>query len=100
VVAGSSTRREYRFRPLMNMVDQREIRHPSFTEKQEAFVEFVLAQYVRDGVDELALQKLSAVLKLMYHDAIDDAVRDLGAIQEIQGAFTGFQQYLYEAGSA
>ena len=66
------------------------------TEKQEAFLDFVLSQYVQVGVDELDLTKLTPLLQLMYHGAIADAVADLGQPEEIRGVFSGFQKYLYE----
>jgi type I restriction enzyme R subunit len=69
--------------------------HTSYTDKQEAFLDFVLSQYVAEGVDELASAKLSALLRLMYHNAIQDAVVDLGRPEQIREVFTGFQQYLY-----
>ena len=47
------------------------------------------------GVDELAPEKLSPLLKLKYNNAIADAVADLGAAAEIGRMFTDFQQYLY-----
>ena len=50
-----------------------------FSRKQEAFLDFVLAQYVKVGVDELAQEKLSPLLKIKYHNAIADAVADLGS---------------------
>jgi type I restriction enzyme R subunit len=74
---------------------RREI-HTSFSEKQEAFLTFVLSQYVREGVDELATEKLAQLLKLAYHNAIADAVDALGQPDEIRDAFSGFQRYLYE----
>ena len=49
-----------------------------FNRKQQAFLDFVLAQYVKVGVEELAQEKLSPLLKLKYHNAIADAVADLG----------------------
>lgn len=66
-----------------------------FSSKQQAFLDFVLAQYVKVGVDELAQEKLSPLLKLKYNNAIADAVADLGSPEEIGRVFTGFQQYLY-----
>jgi type I restriction enzyme, R subunit len=66
-----------------------------FNYKQQAFLDFVLAQYVKVGVDELAPEKLSPLLKLKYHNAIADAVADLGAAEQIGRMFTDFQQYLY-----
>ncbi|MDH4343702.1 MAG: DEAD/DEAH box helicase family protein [Nitrospira sp.] len=67
-----------------------------FTGKHQAFLDFVLAQYVRVGVDELAQDKLSPLLKLKYHNAIADAVADLGKPEEIANIFAGFQKYLYQ----
>ncbi|MCC6141900.1 MAG: DEAD/DEAH box helicase family protein [Nitrospira sp.] len=67
-----------------------------FTGKQQAFLEFVLAQYVSVGVEELAQDKLSPLLKLRYHNAIADAVADLGKPEEIGRVFSGFQKYLYQ----
>jgi type I restriction enzyme R subunit len=68
-----------------------------FNRKQQAFLDFVLAQYVKVGVEELAQDKLSPLLKLKYHhNAIADAVADLGQPEEIGKVFVGFQKYLYE----
>jgi type I restriction enzyme R subunit len=67
-----------------------------FTHKQQAFLDFVLAQYVKVGVEELAQEKLSPLLKLKYHNAIADAVADLGEPVEIGQVFVGFQKYLYQ----
>ncbi len=67
-----------------------------FTGKQQAFLDFVLAQYVKVGVEELAQDKLSPLLKLRYHNAIADAVADLGKPEEIGKVFVGFQKYLYQ----
>ena len=70
--------------------------HRSFTDRQQAFVDFVLAQYVQQGVDELDTEKLSPLLKLRYNNAIADAVKDLGSPEQIRQVFVGFQQYLYQ----
>ena len=70
--------------------------HAHFNSKQEAFLEFVLAQYVKVGVRELDQQKLSPLLKLRYKNAIADAVADLGRPEEIGQIFSGFQKYLYQ----
>ncbi|HSL03968.1 MAG TPA: DEAD/DEAH box helicase family protein, partial [Nitrospiraceae bacterium] len=67
-----------------------------FNSKQQVFLDFVLAQYVKVGVEELAQDKLSPLLKLKYHDAISDAVADLGKPEEIGKVFAGFQKYLYQ----
>jgi type I restriction enzyme R subunit len=71
-----------------------------FSYNQQAFLDFVLSQYVRVGVDELAQEKLSPLLKLKYNNAIADAVADLGAPEEIGKVFASFQEYLYAPGDA
>jgi type I restriction enzyme R subunit len=71
-----------------------------FTDKQRAFVDFVLAQYVQQGVDELDAEKLSPLLKLKYNNAIADALADLGKPDQVRQMFVGFQRYLYAPGSS
>ncbi len=66
-----------------------------FNTKQSVFLDFVLSQYVQVGVDELAKEKLTPLLKLKYHNALADAVADLGKPEEISKVFVGFQKYLY-----
>ena len=66
-----------------------------FSEKQQAFLNFVLSHYVTVGVEELSAEKLTPLLKLKYHDSIPDALADLGAPKQIQEAFIGFQKFLY-----
>jgi type I restriction enzyme R subunit len=69
-----------------------------FNGKQQVFLDFVLSQYVKVGVEELAQDKLSPLLRLKYHNAIADAVADLGKPEEIGRVFVGFQKYLYQNG--
>ena len=71
--------------------------HQQFTDKQQAFVDFVLAQYVKEGVDELDAEKLAPLLRLRYHNAIADALADLGSADQIRKVFVGFQRHLYAA---
>ena len=70
-----------------------------FTDKQQAFVDFVLAQYVKQGVDELDAEKLSPLLKLKYKNAIADAFADLGSPDQVRRVFLGFQKFLYQGAS-
>jgi type I restriction enzyme R subunit len=67
-----------------------------FNSKQQVFLDFVLSQYVKVGVQELDQDKLSPLLKLKYNNAIADAVADLGRPEEIGRVFAGFQKHLYE----
>lgn len=50
---------------------------------------------MRVGVDELAADKLSPLLRLKYQNAIADAVADSGPPEQIGQVFAQFQQYLY-----
>ncbi len=68
-----------------------------FSIRQQVFLDFVLSQYVKVGVEELDQDKLPPLLKLKYNNAIADAVADLGRPEEIGGIFAGFQKYLYQA---
>ncbi|MDA0841942.1 MAG: hypothetical protein O2857_29625, partial [Planctomycetota bacterium] len=61
------------------------------------FLDFVLQHYVSVGVEELDQEKLTPLLLLKYHNSLADAVADLGGRpEEINKAFAGFQQYLYQ----
>ena len=64
--------------------------------RQLAFLDFVLGHYVEQGVDELDLAKLAPLLRLKYR-AVSDAAADLGTPQQIREVFVGFQKYLYSA---
>ena len=68
-----------------------------FTTKQQTFLDFVLSHYIAEGVQELDQEKLTPLLKLKYHDAISDAILDLGAPAESGNLFVGFKKYLYQA---
>ena len=64
--------------------------------KRRAFVEFVLGQYVAEGVEELDPEKLPELLRLKYRGAIADAIADLGPPDEIRRLFAEFQKHLYQ----
>jgi len=70
-----------------------------FTDKQQAFVDFVLAQYVKQGVDELDAEKLSPLLHLKYR-ALNDAFAELGKPDQVRRVFVGFQRHLYTGDAA
>ncbi len=67
-----------------------------FNAKQQTFIQFVLAHYVNEGVQELDQEKLTPLLRLKYNDSIADAIADLGRPEEIGTVFADFQQYLYQ----
>ena len=66
-----------------------------YEDKQQAFLDFVLTQYVKEGVSELQPEKLKSILELKY-GGIHDAIRELGDAAEIGRLFVEFQKYLYE----
>jgi type I restriction enzyme, R subunit len=67
--------------------------------KQQEFLDFVLEQYLKEGVGELDRSKLPKLLELRYH-AVRDAVAELGSAETISEVFIGFQQYLYSPNKA
>lgn len=66
----------------------------TYSEKQQAFLDFVLSHYIEQGVQELEPTKLSALIELKYHSR-SDAVLELGSLYEIRDLFRGFQPLLY-----
>ena len=63
--------------------------------KQQAFLDFVLSQYVAEGEAELGMDKLPDLLDLKYGSP-SDAVRELGSVAGIRRTFRGFQAHLYD----
>lgn len=67
--------------------------------KQQAFLDFVLSQYITEGVGELDQDKLHALLELKYHGMSDPAA-ELGGVAGIRDLFVDFQRHLYEQAEA
>ena len=63
---------------------------------QQAFIEFVLEQYIKDGVDMLSDTVIGELLTLKYGSHAD-AQAVLGSINEIRELFINFQKPLYES---
>jgi type I restriction enzyme R subunit len=74
----------------------RDIIHSSYTDKQKVFLDFVLDQYVKEGVSELQPEKISSFLELKY-GGIHDAVDQLGEATSIRELFIDFQKHLFQA---
>lgn len=66
----------------------------TLTPPQKEFVDFVLAKYVENGVDELEQDKLPQLLILKYR-SIPDAKAALGNLDTIRETFIHFQKFLY-----
>lgn len=67
-----------------------------YNPKLQAFLDFVLGQYVRQGVEELDRAKLGSLLDLKY-GSVTDAINALGGTDAISDTFVGFQRHLYSA---
>jgi len=75
--------------------DKAKIYLVNYDPKQQEFLNFVLSQYVKQGVEELDDTKIIDLLILKYH-AIADAKNELGDIATIRNTFIEFQSYLYD----
>jgi type I restriction enzyme R subunit len=62
--------------------------------KLQAFIDFVLGQYVSQGVEELDQDKLAHLLEVRYQ-TLHDATAELGTAPVIRSAFVGFQEFLF-----
>lgn len=80
--------------PRLVRAEKAKVQLKDYNPKQQEFLNFVLEQYVRDGVEELDDDKLSPLLHLKY-SSITDAKRELGDVASIREAFIGFQEHLY-----
>lgn len=85
-------------KPPVTRQERVETRKPiilsSYDERLQAFLDFVLAQYVNLGVSELDDAKLGTLLDLKYGHT-GDAIAHLGSAAIIREAFIGFQRRLY-----
>ncbi len=82
--------------PRLARAERARIHLNTYNRKQQEFLDFVLEQYVREGVSELDDTKLPEILELKYN-AIADAKSELGEIKTIRETFIGFQEYLYDS---
>jgi type I restriction enzyme R subunit len=80
--------------PRLERAEQAKIMLFDYDANQQAFLNFVLEQYVKEGVQELDDDKLPDLLTLKYK-AIADAKDALGEIKDIRNDFIGFQELLY-----
>ena len=81
--------------PRLERASKAKILMNDYNHKQQDFINFVLEQYVKEGVTELDIDKLSPLLHLKYN-SITDAKNELGDINSIKNTFIGFQEYLYQ----
>ena len=75
--------------------NRRDLIFSHYSDKQQGFLDFILSQYIQEGVGELGEEKLPTFIELKYGTP-QDAVPELGQVGEIREMFVGFQKYLYE----
>lgn len=66
----------------------------SLSAKEQEFVNYITDLYIRAGVEELAMEKLSAIIALKY-GSVQDGVTQLGSIEVAKNTFLKVQQRLY-----
>lgn len=67
----------------------------NYAARQYAFIEFVLQQYIREGISELDDERIGKLVNLKYGSPMN-ALQELGKPDEIRSMFCNFQQYLYK----
>ena len=67
-----------------------------YDSKVQAFLDFVLGEYVKQGDEELNQDKLGKLVQLKY-GTTRDAADQVGSVGIIRDAFLGFQKHLYES---
>lgn len=67
----------------------------NYAARQYAFIEFVLQQYVKEGISELDDERIGKLVNLKYGSPMN-ALQELGKPDEIRSMFCTFQQYLYK----
>ncbi len=77
------------------VVSHKDLIFSHYDDKQQAFLDFILSQYVNVGVGELDGDNLPGLIELKYH-SIQDATKVLGEAKGIREMFIGFQKHLFE----
>ena len=85
--------------PRLERAARAKIQLKDYGAAQQVFLDFVLEQYVKEGVTELDDAKLADLLVLKY-GALADAKHALGDAREIRETFIGFQPYVYQSDAA
>lgn len=67
----------------------------NYNSRQNAFIEFVLRQYINNGVSELSDERIGDLVNLKYGSPANAQIK-LGKMSEIRRVFCDFQQYLYK----
>ena len=66
----------------------------TLSEHQQDFVNYVIALYIREGIEELGTSKLPEILNMKY-GSVQDGITYLGGLDMAKNTFYGFQRRLY-----
>ena len=77
------------------VVEHKDLIFSHYNDKQQAFLDFVLTQYINQGVGELQTERIRSFLELKY-GGLHDATQVLGEVASIREVFVGFQRHLFE----
>lgn len=67
--------------------------------KQQAFLDFVLSQYEKEGVGELDQNKLGSLLEIKYH-SVSDTSAELGRALRVSAIYSWTSSGIYMSGRA
>ena len=67
----------------------------NYEARQQAFIAFVLQQYVKEGISELDDERIGKLVNLKYGSPMN-AMQELGEVNKIRTIFCEFQKYLYK----
>lgn len=66
----------------------------TLTPQQQEFVNYIIALYIREGVEELGTKKLPDIINMKY-GSVADGISALGSVDVARNTFLDFQKHLY-----
>lgn len=66
----------------------------SLTSEQQEFVDYIINLYLKEGVEELGMDKLPTIVQMKY-GSIPDGMSRLGGVNIAKNTFVNFQKSLY-----
>jgi type I restriction enzyme R subunit len=66
----------------------------SLSAEQQEFVNYIISQYIREGIEELGTSKLPELLNIKY-GSVQDGITALGGLEIAKNTFYDFQRNLY-----
>lgn len=66
----------------------------SLTPEQQEFVDYIINLYLKEGVEELGMDKLPTIMQMKY-GSIPDGMSRLGGVNSVKNTFVDLQKSLY-----